>query len=404
MYDIAIIGAGASGLCAAISAAKADPSASVILLEKGERIGQKILVTGNGRCNFSNADCSLERYNPGAARYAAIFSGAEDDGDFFAGLGLASRTDTEGRRYPYSNQASSVLDALRFAVEAAGIETKLSFAADSVVRKGETFCIRSITESVMARRVIVCTGTQAGKKENGGAGIYGSLKKLGAELSCFEPALVPLRVDRESVKSLKGVRIRSGCSLSADGRFLRTENGEVQFGDGYIGGICILNLSREVKNDGRRYRVTLDLVPEMTEEKLSGFLLGSIPEREKQNAGEALTGLLPKAAGQIILKTCIPGCSRMTCGDIDTGSIRRMASMIKNWSFDVTGTESVSKAQICRGGIDNLDPATLELESCRGIYACGEAVNVDADCGGYNLHWAWISGQTAGKYAAESLR
>jgi predicted Rossmann fold flavoprotein len=397
--DICVIGAGASGMTAALSAYWKDPSLRIALIEEKERIGQKILVTGNGRCNLSNRLMSIENYNAGARRYEQVFRDAASDEAFFARLGLMLYEDESGRLYPYSNQASSVLNAFLNALGGTGIEimtgNKVTFLKPG--KQGIAVGLEN-GEQILAGSVILATGSPASVRNNRSEEL---VRQLGDRFVPFVPALVPLRFRGEQFRSLKGIRLKASVALQKEGTVICREAGEVQFGDGYLGGICVMDLSRFLE-DGD-YCLVLDLVPDKDEQIIIPFLETACAQTSG-TASALLNGILPRRAGELIMRSVIPDAFSRKADTLSEKEIHQTAHLLKHWKIPVDSRCPMNQAQICRGGVEKLDRKTLASASDSRVFYCGEIINVDGRCGGYNLHWAWISGKTAGEAAAQCVR
>ena len=399
--DILIIGAGASGMAAAAEAAETCPGVRVLILERSERPGRKILVTGNGRCNLSNESINLSDYNTGAEAFSAVMDRFGDDIRFFRRLGLVTRSDGEGRVYPYSGQAASVLDALRFRVAASGAETVCSAEVTGVYPEDGAFIVTTADgREFRSEKVIVAAGSPAGAHGSRNAELISSIAADGQAFRDFSPALVPLKI-RGLPAQLKGVRVRAKASLrSSDGRE-DSETGEVQFGDGYVSGICILDLSR--RYPGGDAELSLDLCPDMESEEISEVISEVIVSRPGSDASTVLSGLVPKTVGEVILKECCNDLFKRKTGSLTPEETESITRLIKRFGLKVAQKDGFRNAQVCSGGFRGINGETMESLSCTGLYFCGEIVDVDGRCGGFNLHWAWASGRAAGAAAAESL-
>jgi len=368
-YDIAIVGAGASGLAAGIAAGRL--GAHVILLERMPRAGKKILATGNGRCNLGNRNAPEHAYHNRefAAHALKTFMGCES---FFDSLGLAVQEDGEGRLYPRPNMAASALDALRFGAARAGCEIRCDCPVTGIEPVDGGFLIN---KNIAARRVIVAAGGCAAPGQGSDGSGFSLLRSLGHSIIEPKPALVQIKCDSPLLPMLKGLRVHAGIKIERGGQVLRRAEGEVLFtGDG-LSGIAAMEVSRDAQSGST---AVLDLLPEYTHEKLAALL------SRWQGFGD-LSGLLPGRVAQAVAK-----------GSGDP----------KNFTFEVTGTRGFGHAQVTAGGADvrAFDPETMASFIAPGLYACGEALDVDGGCGGFNLHWAWASGILAGQSAASAPR
>ena len=401
--DIIIVGAGASGMAAAIAALRTDPVVKVLLLERADRPGKKILVTGNGRCNLSNTEMDISScYNGEAMHYKSVLRDFGDDIGFFRSLGLLTRTDEEGRVYPMSGQASSVLDALRFALSAAGVEIVCSAEVTRVESVSGSFSVHTADgRRFTSSEVIISAGSPAGVHGYENQNLFGSLRRMNIRITEFSPALVQLTV-KDLPAQLRGTRVRAVASLGNGGEDRVSRTGEVQFGDGYISGICVMDLSRFY--DGKTQKeLSLDMCPEMTAGELENFIADTISSRPDSDAAAVLSGIVPKAIGETVLKRCCRDLYKRKAGSLSPEEISQTASMLKSLCFTVTGKGGFKNAQICTGGVDGLEGSSLMAPEVPGLYFCGEIVNVDGACGGYNLHWAWTSGRAAGTAAIGRL-
>lgn len=393
-YDILIIGGGASGLAAAIQAKRTNGSKSVAVLERLPRVGKKILATGNGRCNLGNLNSDTHAYsNAGFVKPVFDMFGAASLISFFESMGLYTRADSEGRLYPLSNTAASVLDALRFECERLGVELLCDTAAENI-RKEKGFIINSefLSETV----IIACGGKASPSQGSDGSG-YPLLKVLGHSVTRLSPALVQLVTDTAKIKALKGVRTSAVLSLSTGG----TVKGEILFTDYGISGIAAMDLSRFVKND-EKAEVKIDLLPELDFAQAKAAVVGVVKRNPMLGGEYVLGGLLPKALGTAVIKSAL-GFVPSSAGEISEAAAKRIVLEMKNFTLTLKGTKSFNDAQITRGGADvrQFDSKTLMSEKVDGLYACGEILDVDGACGGFNLAWAFSSGRLAGKSAAE---
>lgn len=394
MFDIAIIGAGASGLAASIAAKRKNPYLSVALIEALPRVGKKILATGNGRCNITNTGLSEKDYNTALVSDIIKKYSPEKIIDFFSSLGLRTFSDSEGRVYPMSNTASSVLDCLRFEVQRLDIETICDTHIDFVEKKNGVFIINN---DIKAEKLIIATGGKASPSQGSDGSGYDLLKTLGHNITSVYPGLVQLTV-KENLRSLKGIRIKASVSLSGNNSHA-VSSGEILFTDYGLSGIAVMDVSRCLY--GKNCLCEIDCLPMMDKCETEAFLL----ERKAANAVMAvenvLSGLVPKKFGQYILKECcIP--PDKPIGRLGNDVLCKIAEKLKRVTFNVTGTKGFTNAQITVGGADmrEFNRRTLESEKIKNLYCTGELLDVDAVCGGFNLHWAWASGLAAGEAAA----
>ena len=387
MSKIAVLGGGASGIMAAITAN--EYGADVILIEKNHRIGKKLLMTGNGRCNLTNINCKAENYNSAFVRYATEQFSASDTIDFFKKTGLLSFIEEEGRVYPLSNQAAAVLEVLVEELERRRINIACDFDIVRIERTGKGFEIIGKDErKINADKIIAAFGGKSAPATGSDGSGYRLLKALGHTVTPLDRALVQLKTDR----SIKGVRAAASVRLGD-----RTETGEVQFTEHGLSGIPIFNLSGHAKENDI---ITLDLLPDYTEQELFEYLKA----RSGRKLETYLVGIINKQLGQMLLKECNIGKLSRDSSELTEAEIAKIAKKLKNWRFTVTGKMPFENAQITKGGItlSEVSEITMESKLIRGCYIVGEILDIDAPCGGFNLQWAWSSGFAAGKAAAQS--
>ena len=402
---IAVIGGGASGLAAALTAARA--GAEVQILERLPRVGKKLLLTGNGRCNLSHDPLDASHYHGTVPQAAQILAQFDADA-FFRSIGLLTRTDAEGRQYPYSMTAASVLDALRLTAAQCGVQTQCGCMVRQLCPSENGWRIVCETEggrhSVSAEAVIAASGGSAAPSCGTDGSLLQELERLGHRIVRPLPALCPVPVQSPVLRQLKGLRVRAAVSAVKDGKTLKTESGEVQFAENALSGICVFNLSRLAAVHGRALTLSLDLLPEYGQEAAEALLSELASQRAGMQAADLLTGLLPKRIGEVLLRLCgispADGCAA-ACSGLDV--IRRLAALCKAWQFPVAGIASFSQAQVTAGGVSGQSVTrTLASKAQKALWFCGEVLDIDGDCGGYNLAWAWSSGVLAGACSAES--
>lgn len=384
--DVAVIGGGASGIMAAIFAARCGKK--VCILEKNPRIGKKILATGNGRCNFTNINAKAEDFNSEFVRFALERFSPKDVISFFEEIGLLSKTEAEGRVYPLSGQATAVLDVLRLELSRLSVKEIVDFDVQRIEKSGDGFVIFSKNERVEAKKVVVATGGMASPKSGSDGKGYELLKAFGHHTTRLVPSLVQLKTE----KSIGGVRAYGKVTTQSG----KSDIGEIQFNNYGISGIPVFGLAKYVK---KGESVFLDLLPDYTEEDVVKIL----KSRPKQTMETYLIGILNKALGQLLLKECgISPLSRMS-DTLSSDEIAKIAKKIKAWRFDVTGTMPWDNAQVTAGGIElcEVNPETMESKLCKNLYVTGEVLDIDGPCGGYNLQWAWASGKLAGSEALD---
>ena len=408
MYDILIIGGGASGMAAAISALKAKPGISVALVEKNNRVGKKILVTGNGRCNISNRYIDIDRFhgsNPKFALKALADINLDETLRFFEELGMYPRYE-EDKIFPNSLQASSIVDILRMGMGAQGVAEICDFDCTDISKKGDVFTLKSAKgQTLSARKVIVCAGGKASPKSGTDGSAYSLLKKFGHKMTKLYPSLVQIRCDSPYLVAMKGVKFDANVSIEVNGSIKKTEFGELLFTDYGISGPPVFQLSRIASvesSKGSEVYAIVDMLAHVDEYELYINLC----TRNKDVPVESFfAGMFNRLLAQQLLKACGIKKFNTDASVIDDDMMNLLAHTIKNWRFKITGTNSWDAAQVTAGGIvtDDFNPSTMESLLQKGLYAAGEILDIDGDCGGFNLQWAWSSGIIAGESCARSL-
>ena len=400
MKTVIIIGAGASGMMAAITAAK-NRENKVILLERQQRAGKKLLSTGNGRCNLTNTGASPENYHgaePEFVSFALSEYPPESVRQTFRELGLLTVEEPGGRVYPLSDSANSVLDVLRFACSAAGVQTETSREVTGIVRNKRGFRIETAEESMFADKVIVACGGMAGAKVGGTSLGYGLLSSLGHSRTSLHPALVQLTVRDDRTKALKGVRADGRIKIYSKRELLAESRGEIQFTEKGISGPATFEISRAVSVSGEALRAELDLLADYKPEEILELLKCKREAAPYLAAENFLTGILHNRLGKVIIKYCDIDGEEPAYG-LSDGKLKDLVAACKGFALDIKGTEGYDSAQVTAGGIktSEFDPRTMESRLCPGLFACGEVLDIDGDCGGFNLQWAWASGMLAGR-------
>ena len=397
---IAIIGAGASGMAAAITAA-ASGTNEVLLFERHARVGRKLAATGNGRCNLTNRQTHPGRYHGTSPDFVRpVLNAYPPDSvlDFFQTLGLYTVTEDGGRVYPWSDQANSVVDVLRFALQRKNVRLRTSTEIVSVQKTPEGFLLNDQSGySWAADRLIVTCGGAAGTKLGGGLSGYQLLQSLGHHCTRLCPSLVQLKTDPQLVRALKGVRANASLRLTIHDAVLATSYGEVQFTDYGVSGPAVFDLSRAAATaDGTVLH--LDLLPGYRSEDLLSALCIRISRFPTLTAGELLTGILHNRLGGVLVKSCGVGLSTPLTS-LNWKQLTDVVERCHEWALPFTGNMGMEGAQVTAGGMatKEFDPETLQSRIVPGLYAAGEVLDVDGDCGGFNLQWAWASGLLAGQ-------
>ena len=400
METIIIIGAGASGMMAALTAAEV-PGRRVILLERQQRAGRKLLATGNGRCNLTNTGATLENYHGENRDFAAPALDAFSPQavlNFFRGLGLVTVEEYGGRVYPLSDSANSVLDVLRFHLEARGVELKAAEPAREVKREKQGFTVVTDSERLHADKLIVACGGAAGAKLGGVSDGYELLKMLGHKRSALYPSLVQLVTAPEYPRALKGVRADCALRLYAGENLLAESGGELQFIETGVSGPAVFDLSRAAATNGKGLVLSADFLRGYEEAALFGLLKQRCETLPALPAGDMLTGIVHNRLGKMLIKYAGLNAAA-SLRELNDEAFEKLTKACKDFRLPVQGTEGFDKAQVTAGGVktSGFNPETLESWFVPGLFACGEVLDIDGDCGGYNLQWAWASGRLAGR-------
>lgn len=412
---IGVIGGGAAGLMAAITAARR--GAFVTILESGDRLGRKILSTGNGKCNLGNLLLNAEQYHGADRRYIQKCLerfGTQETLDFFREIGILTK-EKNGYLYPLCEQASAVLDALRYEVKALDIRVLYDFYVEEIRRsaggKGG-FCVRGKVGQENFDSVILASGGKAAPQTGSDGKGFELARSLGHRIVPVVPALTALKCREDFFKGIAGVRTQAEIALlGKDGSVLTTERGELQITDYGISGIPVFQLSRTVAyllENSEEIPVRIDLLPDLTQEELGTFFQKRRRYCQSQaverTVEEFFGGLLNKKLMTLLLKQAsLKG--NLCLSQISEQQLLKVLSICKNFRVTVTGTGSFQNAQVCAGGVDTAQ-ITEDMESklVKGLYFAGEVMDVDGRCGGYNLQWAWTSGYLAGRAAAGENR
>lgn len=387
---VAIVGGGAAGLTAAISAIRC--GADVTILEAGPRVGRKILATGNGRCNLSNTELELagpQAFN--APEFVAPLLGAYPFSQvmgFFEELGLLTYTDAEGRIYPTSNSANSVLDVLRGECAHLGVTELCDFevVAAAPAAGGTGYSLADSSGRTVAADAIVLSV---------GGGVA-PLRGLGHSSTPFEPVLVPLRTELDPIRGLSGIRVRCEASVLIDDNPVARERGELLFRDYGVSGVMVFDLSRFAYSGSV---LSIDFFPEYTPDDIATLLRERAVSLGWRAPSDFLDGMLHPRIGVAIMRAAGVG----QASNSENLPLKKIADLLKAFPLKVLGPGDPKQAQVTRGGVvlSEVDPETLESRLAPGVFLAGECLDVDGRCGGFNLHWAWVSGLASGENAAK---
>ena len=378
---LAIIGGGASGLCAAIEAQFFDKSIDITIFERNAKVGKKLLATGNGRCNFTNENLSPSHFHGDTLFLRQILTSSFADTEtFFRRLGVLSYHEDE-RIYPRSQQAATIQQALVDAIESAGIRIKLEAPVTSLKKSGKGFLVNN--EYFDA--VIVAGGSKAAPVHGTDGSCYPILERLGHTKTELYPALCGLTYKDKKLNMLKGVRAECKATLYDNNNILGEESGEIQFTEKAISGIPVMNLSHLVKNN-KNVTLTLDLCEELEYNELYCHIEMPKVTAPGKDVENVLSGIVNAKLGFAVIDAA--GVKPHTkAHDITRYEIQALCTHLKNFRIEITGTRDFNNAQITCGGIksEEIDPKTMMSKINDGLFICGEIIDVHGDCGGYNL-------------------
>lgn len=410
MNKIAVIGGGPAGMTAAIFAAKA--GAKVTLFERNDSLGKKLLLTGNGKCNFTNLDMHADYFSfeegSNADKVLESFS-HRDVCDFFALMGVLY-IEKRGYFYPFTGQASTIQQALLHALEAFNVEIITGNCIGEIISKKTPKTEKNIFEirfsdKVMSfdKVILACGGKAAPKTGSDGFG-YRLARGFGHTVSRTYPVLVQLVSNAPALKMLAGVRCLANVSACVDGKYVAKDYGEVQMTDYGLSGIPVFHLSRFLAKEveeGRNCVVQVDFLPQVNVSSMETFI-----EKSKENLGHLtlqafLSGMVHSKVAEYVIKISkLQGETLLV--SLDGKRLPEVLQHMKAWDFTITAHKGFENAQTTKGGVLLEEvKETMESKLVEGVFFAGEMLDVDADCGGYNLHWAWASGRMAGLNAAK---
>lgn len=403
-YDALIIGAGSAGLmCASrlcFYAKKSSNNIKVGLIDSNNKIGRKLAITGNGRCNLTNTILDSSKYNSdNKSSVDAIISSfnVSDTLDYFEHeLGLIT-TCKDNLVYPITLKSSSVIDCFKSYLEDNEVEFIYDTKVTSILKHDNVFEVKTSGKVLTSKNVIVATGgcsyRNTGSDGSGYRLLSGFVNK--SNFSPVRPSLIQLVSNDKSLSMLSGIRMPANVELFSEDQLIHSERGELLFTDNGISGICVMQLSRFVSNG--KYVVVADLMPDFSENIVNNRITELISDFSNRRVTDSLAGLLLKPVTEVILKKMNIS-SDTLAKDLPSGSALRIAKHIKEFRITISGTEDFDKAQVTTGGLNlNSMNEYLEVKSVSGLYACGEVLNVDGPCGGYNLQWAWSSADSVAR-------
>ncbi|HBF35173.1 TPA: aminoacetone oxidase family FAD-binding enzyme [Candidatus Sumerlaeota bacterium] len=411
--DLLVIGGGAAGMVAAITAARLGVQVRVV--ERMSRVGKKLLATGNGRCNLTNMKLDISRFHGGGvadfARVALERFDVKQTLAFFEELGVLTKEEDAGRLFPITDQATTILDVLRYEMDRLDVDIVGDANINRVEYKKNLFaCYTAEGTEFHAKRVLLATGGKSYPNLGSNGGGFKIAAALGHHVVNPWPVIVQVKLAVPFLKQLDGLQIQAEVSALKNGAIQQKSRGEALFTDYGLSGDAVLNVSRVVSESYRegheanagKVEIQLDMFPDKSEAEMLDLLLKRFAAQPQKQLDFAMVGLLHKRLIPVVLKEA--GCTdlRVLCGQVDRPCVGKIAAILKRWRLPAIGTLSWMHAKVTAGGVDlrEVNAQTLESRLVPGLYFAGEVLDVDGDSGGFNLQWAWSSARLAAQAAA----
>jgi len=403
---IIVVGGGAAGMMAALVASR--NGSKVTLLERNNRVGKKLLATGNGRCNYTNLNVNINNYH-GENQKFALDALSELNVDktieFFEELGITPANEDGGKVYPLSFQSSSMLDILRYEIENKNIELITEAFVSEIKKKSKFIVMLKDNRTFEADKVIVATGGMAMPVSGSDGTGYTLVKKLGHSITNIFPGLVQLKLEGNIFKQIDGVKFVGKVGIYHKNSLLIEDFGDILFTDYGISGPPVLQISRtaiEYLNRGLEIELRVSIVYNKTTDEIEDYFKNRFKKMPEKNMQEALIGFVNKKLILPILRTLSIDKDKYA-KDINLTDTKKLAHLFSSWSFKVIGDKGWGQAQVTAGGVDTreINSKTMESKIIKDLYIVGELLDIDGDCGGFNLQWAWSSGYVAGINASK---
>ena len=395
IYQTAIIGGGAAGLMSAVelvSGSNALNGKDVVILERNDRVGKKLIATGNGQGNLTNLNFGASFYY-GEKPFIDAFIENYNKVDLISylnNLGIITFSNKDGKVYPLSRQASSVLDIIRAILNEKGVEEKTLCQVNNIVLDKSNYKISTDKDTFYAKTVIIATGGAVAKQFGTDGSAYKLVENFGHEKTKLYPSLVQLKTDLDKIRGLKGLKEAAKVSAVVKDKEIMTATGDILFTEFGVSGSTIFSLSASVV-DKEDAKIKIEFLPDLTESEIERILLGR--QNKVFNGENYLLGMINKKIGQAVKKSA---------KSLDAKTV---AKALKNFTLKVNGNLGANYAQVTKGGIktEKIDKQTYQSKLSKNLYIVGEALNIDGDCGGYNLAFAFVSAIMASKSIKESV-
>lgn len=398
---IVVVGGGAAGMMAAIVARR--KGADVTLLERNDRVGKKLLATGNGRCNYTNLNIHIHNYhglNNKFAIHALNELNVDKTIEFFEELGITPADEDNGKVYPLSFQSSSMLDVLRYELDYLGVNLITNAFVDDIKKK-KNFTIKIKDGRIFeSDKVILATGGMAMPVSGSDGNGYSIVKRLGHSVTDVFPGLVQLKLEGSIFKQVNGVKFVGTAGIYHKDKLIIQDQGDILFTDYGISGPPILQISRkaiEMINKDIDIELRISIIHTKTAGELNEYLISRFEIMHDKTIEEGLIGLINKKLILPVLKT-INIDKSINIKELSASHIEKISRLLTSWSFKIMGSKGWGQAQVTAGGVntDEVNECTMESKIVEGLYIVGELLDIDGDCGGFNLQWAWSSGYVAG--------
>lgn len=404
---IIVVGGGASGMMASIIAQS--KGADVTILERNDRVGKKLLATGNGRCNYTNENIDLRFFhgedkdfiNSVLARFTN-----KDTIEFFEKLGITPAIEDNGKVFPLSFQSSSMLDVLRYEMNRLGASVITDAYVVKITKDKDFKLYLKDGRDFKANKIIFATGGMAMPVSGSDGNGFSLAQNFRHRKNETSPALVQLKLAGNKFKQINGVKFIGRASLVVEGKHIAADIGDILFTEYGVSGPPILQLSREAiikKKEGKSVKIGISIIHNKNKKEVFDYLNKRFKDMPKKTLEESLVGMINKRLILPIIKELDLDKDKISF-DISDKEISLLAEILVNWEFELLGDKGWGNAQTTAGGISlkDINPQTMESKIEKGLYFCGEVLDVDGDCGGYNLQWAWSSAFVAGNSAALS--